>query len=78
MDNNAPPAGAGRARRPQPGDLARGEIRRWVATGADERPEQFFLKGARDDRTVTYAQLATLASALPTQLTTPGRRPMVR
>jgi oxalate---CoA ligase len=39
-----------------------------VAQGADERPAQYFLMGARDDRTVTYAQLANLARHLTAQL----------
>ena len=61
------PAAVGR-RRPQRRGLMGGDIRRWVAQGADERPAQYFLQGARDDRTVTYARLATLARALEVQL----------
>ncbi len=53
---------------PQGRGLVGGDIRRWVERGASERPAQYFLQGARDDRTVTYATLATLADALEAQL----------
>ena len=67
MGKDAPPLVAGR--RPlQPRGLVGGDIRRWVAQGASERPAQYFLLGARDDRTVTYAKLATLTRTLEAQL----------
>ena len=68
MAKNAPPPAAVDRRRPQPRGLVGGDIRHWMAQGADERPAQCFLKGARDDRTVTYAQLAMLARDLEAQL----------
>ena len=68
MAKNAPSLAAVGRRRPQGGGLVGGDIRRWVERGADERPTQYFLQGARDDRTVTYATLATLACALEAQL----------
>ncbi len=55
-------------RPPQPRGLVGGDIRRWVAQGAGERPAQYFLRGSHDDRTVTYATLATLTRALEAQL----------
>ena len=67
MGKDAPPLVAGR--RPlQPRGLVGGDIRRWVVQGASERPAQYFLLGARDDRTVTYAKLATLTRTLEAQL----------
>ena len=68
MAKNAPPPAAVDRRRPQPRGLVGGDIRHWMAQGADERPAQCFLKGAHDDRTVTYAQLAMLARDLEAQL----------
>ncbi|HTT90903.1 MAG TPA: AMP-binding protein [Acidimicrobiales bacterium] len=63
----SPAAAAGRRRSQRLGPVGE-DIRRWVAQGADERPAQCFLKGARDDRTVTYSQLATLAATLTAHL----------
>ncbi len=68
MAKNAPPPAAVGRRRPQRRGLVGGDIRHWVAQGAEERPTQHFLKGARDDRTVTYAELATLTRDLKGQL----------
>ena len=74
----APSLAAVGRRRPQGGGLVGGDIRRWVERGADERPTQCFLQGARDDRTVTYATLATLVCALEAQLDSTGVPPMAR
>ena len=72
MAKNSPSLAAVARRRPQRRGLVGGDIRRWVERGADERPTQCFLLGARDDRTVTYATLATLADALEAQLDRTG------
>ncbi len=68
MAKNAPLLADLERRPPHPRGLMGGDIRRWVARGAEERPAQFFLRGARDNRTVTYATLAALTYALEAQL----------
>jgi oxalate---CoA ligase len=75
MAENAPPAAPVGRRPPQLRGEAGGDIRQWTAQGAEERPTQYFLKGARDDRTVTYAQLATLVHTLGAQLDRIGAPP---